>query len=193
MIAAAGLMILGAATISNYTLDYLGTYAQDTLHMATTSAFGAVIMLGLCGVIGDLSAGWLADRYGRKRVLVLPWLGLLLLALPAFQLLNAWRTPAALLIATAVLTLLHIFASTPALILFIEALPARIRAGAIGIIYARRDRRVRRYHAARRQGADRLDREPARAGLVHDGGDPRRPDRRAVDPRAAPRPGRCPS
>jgi predicted MFS family arabinose efflux permease len=136
VIAAAGLMIIGAATISNYTLDYLGTYAQDTLHMATTSAFGAVIMLGLCGVIGDLSAGWLADRYGRKRVLVLPWLALLLLVLPAFQLLNALRTPAALLIATAVLTLLHIFASTPALILFIEALPARVRAGAIGIIYA---------------------------------------------------------
>ena len=136
VIAAAGLMIIGAATISNYTLDYLGTYAQDTLHMATTSAFGAVIMLGLCGVIGDLSAGWLADRYGRKRVLVLPWLALLLLVLPAFQLLNAWRTPAALLIATAVLTLLHIFASTPALILFIEALPTRIRAGALGIVYA---------------------------------------------------------
>jgi MHS family citrate/tricarballylate:H+ symporter-like MFS transporter len=136
VIAAAGLMIVGAGTISNYTLDYLGTYAQDTLHMATTSAFGAVIMLGLFGVIGDLSAGWLADRYGRKRVLILPWLALLVLVVPTFQLLSALRTPAALLIATAVLTLLHIFASTPALILFIEALPARIRAGATGIVYA---------------------------------------------------------
>ncbi|MBV9881941.1 MAG: MFS transporter [Sphingomonadaceae bacterium] len=136
VIAAAGLMIIGAATISNYTLDYLATYAQDTLHMPTTSAFGAVIMLGLFGVIGDLSAGWLADRYGRKRVLVLPWLALLLLVLPAFQLLSALRTPAALLGATAALTLLHIFGSTPALILFIEALPARIRAGALGIVYA---------------------------------------------------------
>jgi MHS family citrate/tricarballylate:H+ symporter-like MFS transporter len=136
IIAAAGLMIIGAATISNYTLDYLATYAQDTLHMTTTSAFGAVIMLGLFGVIGDLSAGWLADRYGRKRVLLLPWLALLLLVLPAFQLLSALRTPVALLGATAALTLLHIFGSTPALILFIEALPARIRAGALGIVYA---------------------------------------------------------
>jgi MHS family citrate/tricarballylate:H+ symporter-like MFS transporter len=136
IVAVAGLMILGAATISNYALDYLGTYAQDTLHMATTSAFGAVIVLGLGGVAGDLASGWLADRYGRKRVLVLPWIGLILLVLPAFRLLSELRTPAALLITTALLTLLHIFGSTPALLLFVEALPARIRAGAMGIIYA---------------------------------------------------------
>jgi MHS family citrate/tricarballylate:H+ symporter-like MFS transporter len=136
IVAAAGLVILGAATISNYTLDYLATYAQDTLHMATTSAFGAVIVLGLCGVVGDLTSGWLADRYGRKRVLVLPWLALMVLVIPAFRLLSELRTPVALLAATALLTLLHIFGSTPALLLFIEALPARIRAGAMGIIYA---------------------------------------------------------
>jgi len=136
IVAAAGLMIIGAATISNYTLDYIATYAQDTLHMATTSAFAAVIIFGLCGVVGDLASGWLADRFGRKRVLVLPWLALFVLVVPTFQWLSALRTPAALLIATALLTLLHIFGSTPALLLFIEALPARIRAGALGIVYA---------------------------------------------------------
>ena len=136
IVAAAGLMIIGAATISNYTLDYIGTYAQDTLHMATTSAFAAVIIFGLCGVAGDLASGWLADRFGRKRVLVLPWLALFVLVVPTFQWLSALRTPGALLAATALLTLLHIFGSTPALLLFIEALPARIRAGALGIVYA---------------------------------------------------------
>jgi MFS family permease len=95
-----------------------------------------VIVLGFCGVVGDLTAGWLADRYGRKRVLILPWLALILLVIPAFRLLSQLRTPAALLAATALLTLLHIFGSTPALLLFIEALPARIRAGALGIVYA---------------------------------------------------------
>ena len=37
--AGAGMLILGAGTISNYTLDYLTTYAQDTLHMAVTVGF----------------------------------------------------------------------------------------------------------------------------------------------------------
>jgi hypothetical protein len=35
-----------------------------------------------------------------------------------------------------VLTLLHILGSTPAVLLFVQALPARVRAGATGIVYA---------------------------------------------------------
>ena len=77
IVAAAGMLILGAATISNYTLSYLTTYAQDTLRMAVPAAFGATVVLGLVSVAGDLASGWLADRYGRKRVLVLPWLALI--------------------------------------------------------------------------------------------------------------------
>src|SRR3954470_3344910 len=136
IVAAAGMLVLGAATISNYTLSYLTTYAQDSLHMAVPAAFGATVVLGLVSVAGDLASGWLADRYGRKRVLVLPWLLLIAAAVPTFTFLSLVRTPAALLGTTAVLTLFHILGSTPALLLFIEALPARIRAGALGIIYA---------------------------------------------------------
>jgi MFS transporter, MHS family, citrate/tricarballylate:H+ symporter len=136
IVAGAGMLVLGAATISNYTLSYLTTYAQDTLHMAVPAAFGATVVLGLISVVADLASGWLADRYGRKRVLILPWLLLIAAAVPAFTFLSAMRTPTALLGATAVLTTFHILGSTPALLLFIEALPARIRAGALGIIYA---------------------------------------------------------
>ena len=49
------MLILGAGTISNYTLDYLTTYAQDTLHMAVRSAFGATVMLGLVSALSDLA------------------------------------------------------------------------------------------------------------------------------------------
>lgn len=136
VVATGGMLILGAGTISNYTLGYLTTYAQVTLNMAVTTAFGATVMLGLTGVVGGLAAGWLSDRFGRKRVLAAPWLALIALALPAFFLLSALRTPAALLGATTLLSLLHIFGSTAAMLLFIEALPARIRAGALGLIYA---------------------------------------------------------
>ena len=136
VIALAGMLMLGAATISNYTLSYLTTYAQTTLHMAVSTAFGATVVLGLVGVLGDLAGGWLADRYGCKRVLLGPWLLLLVLAVPAFLAMSAWRTPEALFGATAVLTLVHILGSTPAVLLFMQALPARIRAGGIGIVYA---------------------------------------------------------
>jgi MFS family permease len=134
--AGAGMLILGAGTISNYTLDYLTTYAQDTLHMAVRSAFGATIILGLVSVASDLGTGQLVDRFGPKRVLVGPWIMLILLAVPTFYVLNALRSPSALFGATALLTVLHIFGSSAAILLFILALPARVRAGSLSLTYA---------------------------------------------------------
>jgi MFS family permease len=136
LVASAGMLILGAGTISNYTLDYLTTYAQATLHMPVPAAFAAAVVIGLVSVVCDLGGGWLCDRFGPKRVLLVPWLLLMVLAVPVFSFLNATRTAEALLGATIVLTTLHILGSTPALILFVQALPARIRAGALGFVYA---------------------------------------------------------
>jgi len=136
LLAGAGLLIIAGATISNYTLDYLTTYAQSTLHMAVPTAFAATVILGLIGVLGDLTGGLLSDRFGPKRVLVLPWLLLIACIVPVFGILNERRTPTALLASTAVLTVFHILGSSPATIHFAEALPARVRAGGIGIVYA---------------------------------------------------------
>ena len=135
-IATAGLFVIAGATISNYTLEYLTTYAQATLHMAVPTAFGATVVLGSIGVVGDLTGGWLADRFGPKRVLVVPWLVLIALVIPVFHFLDQSRTAAALLGSTAALTLFHILGSTPAVLLFVQALPARVRAGATGVVYA---------------------------------------------------------
>jgi MHS family citrate/tricarballylate:H+ symporter-like MFS transporter len=132
----AGLFVIAGATISNYTLDYLTTYAQSTLHMPVPTAFAATIVLGVVGVVGDLAGGLLADRFGPKRVLLVPWLLLIVLVIPVFQLLNEYRTATALLVATALLTTFHILGSSPAVLLFVQALPARVRAGATGIVYA---------------------------------------------------------
>jgi MFS transporter, MHS family, citrate/tricarballylate:H+ symporter len=136
LVAAAGLLIIAGATISNYTLDYLTTYAQGTLHMAVPTAFAATVILGLVGVAGDLTGGWLSDRFGPKRVLALPWLLLIASAVAVFHILNETRTANALLASTAILTLFHILGSSPATIHFVQALPARARAGSIGIVYA---------------------------------------------------------
>jgi MHS family citrate/tricarballylate:H+ symporter-like MFS transporter len=136
LLAGAGLLIIAGATISNYTLDYLTTYAQATLHVAVPTAFAATIVLGVVGVVGDLTGGLLSDRFGPKRVLVLPWLILIASAIPVFYILNQLRTASALLISTAVLTVFHIMGSSPATIHFGQSLPARARAGTIGIVYA---------------------------------------------------------
>ena len=100
------------------------------------SAFGATLVLGLVSTVCDLATGRLVDTYGPKRVLMLPWLGLILLAVPTFYVLDAIRSTSALFGATALLTLLHIFGSSAAILLFIQALPARVRAGSLSLVYA---------------------------------------------------------
>ena len=136
LLSVAGLFIIAGATTSNYTLDYLTTYAQAMLRMPVPTAFAATVVLGVIGVVGDLCGGLLADRFGPKRVLILPWLLLITLIVPVFHFLNETRTANALLGSTAVLTVFHILGSSPATIHFAQALPARVRAGAIGIVYA---------------------------------------------------------
>jgi MFS family permease len=136
LIAGAGLLIIAGATISNYTLDYLTTYAQATLRMPVPTAFAATVVLGVIGVAGDLTGGWLADKFGPKRVLVGPWLILILAVMPVFHVLNKLRSASALLASTAVLTTFHILGSSPAVLLFVQALPAKVRAGATGLVYA---------------------------------------------------------
>ena len=136
LVSAAGLFVIAGGTISNYTLDYLTTYAQATLHMPVPTAFAATVVLGVIGVVGDLTGGLLADRFGPKRVLVLPWALLIVAVVPVFYVLNELRTASALLGATTVLTLFHILGSSPAVLLFVQARPARVRAGATGTVYA---------------------------------------------------------
>src|SRR5579859_2016708 len=65
-----GLFILAGGTIATYTLNYLTTYASHTLGMPSKIAFGATTICGLCGVVFTLVGGHLADRLGRKPVML---------------------------------------------------------------------------------------------------------------------------
>ena len=73
VIAIAGLLLLGGATIGTYTVDYITTFAQRTLHFDASTAFGATLLLGLSMTGFNLASGWLADRYGRKPVAITAW------------------------------------------------------------------------------------------------------------------------
>ena len=53
-----GLCMLAAATIANYVLVYLGTWATTTLGIVQRSAFASVMLVGLGGVVCDPLSGW---------------------------------------------------------------------------------------------------------------------------------------
>lgn len=131
-----GLVLLSTATTVNYLLEYMTTYANVTLGMSSKIAFGATAVIGLSGVICDSLGGWLSDRFGRRPIMIVPWLFLAVAVFPCFWMLERLRTAAALYSACAVLACISTLSSATIIVAITESLPRRVRSGGIAIIYA---------------------------------------------------------
>jgi MFS family permease len=131
-----GLMVVGAGTIAGYGLTYLATYAQDTLKLGARLAFVTTIAQGLGYLCGAYSGGWLGDRIGHRRTLLISFALLLVLMLPAFVLINRWPFAATLFSVTFVLSIIHITAIVCLSAFLIESLAPAVRSGTYAITYA---------------------------------------------------------
>jgi MFS transporter, MHS family, citrate/tricarballylate:H+ symporter len=131
-----GLMMLSAATTNNYILEYMTTYASANLGMASNVAFGATAVIGASGLVCDSLGGWLSDRFGRKPVMIAPWLLVAIAVIPAFWLLERLRTGSALYAVCGVLTGIQTLSSATIIVAITESLPQRVRSGSIALIYA---------------------------------------------------------
>ncbi len=135
-VAIIALMLLASATIGTYISSYMTTYAISTLGMHANVAFAATVVVGLCGVTFNLVSGALSDRIGRKPMMIIPGILLLVSILPAFYVISHYRTTPTLLGATAVLASLLELSSCPTIVWLTESLPAAIRSGGVAIVYA---------------------------------------------------------
>jgi MFS family permease len=134
--AAAGLAVLASATTTSYLLSYMTTYANSTLGMSSKISFGATAIVGLSGVICDPLGGWLSDKFGRKPIMIVPWLCLAVAVFPCFTLLEHERSAFALYAACGILACASTLSASASLISVTESLPHRVRSGALAIIYA---------------------------------------------------------
>jgi MFS family permease len=130
------LLILASGTISSYVTQYMTTYAQNTLHVGTTLAFTTSLVSNGIGIVAALLGGWLADRYGRKPVMVWPQLVALVLTYPTFLWIVHAPGALSLLFGFGVLTLIGSLPFTAFYATFTEALPQNIRGGVFATIYA---------------------------------------------------------
>lgn len=135
-IALLGFLLLAFGTIGNYTVDYMATYAQTTLRMSSSAAFGATTVIGIVSIVTCPLAGMLSDRFRRRPVILAGSLGLFLLTLPCYALLTRLPLAPPLFAVTALLSMAQSMSATPALAAVTEALPPRIRASGVAIIYA---------------------------------------------------------
>lgn len=135
-IAVAALVTIASATVINYVLTYLSTFAQTDLGMAPGKAFGATVAVGVGGTIAAVAGGVLSDRYGRRPLMLVPMVLTVLLIMPTFWLLRAYPSALALYAAAFVLRSVSALAGTSAFVAVSEAFPSRVRSTAIGLTYS---------------------------------------------------------
>jgi MFS transporter, MHS family, citrate/tricarballylate:H+ symporter len=129
-------MILASGTIATYVTQYMTTYAQNTLHVAPPLAFAVTLVSNALGIAGALLGGWLADRYGRKPVMIWPQIITLILIYPTFLWIVQSPGPLSLLGGFGFLSLVGSLPFTAFYATFVEGLPQEIRGGVFATVYA---------------------------------------------------------
>ncbi|MFP4895523.1 MFS transporter [Paraburkholderia sp. EG304] len=131
-----GVLTTIGGTAANYiVLFYLSTYAIRILHLPMATALWAAWTGAVVTVICSPFAGALSDRVGRKRVLWVSRVLLILAVYPAFMTINASPTVPVLLAAVAGLALLVTFTAVPNIVMLPELFPRAIRATGMSIVY----------------------------------------------------------
>jgi MFS family permease len=131
-----GLVMLSAATVCIVVMNYMTTFAIHTLGLQANVSFLATVTLGTCGIVCDPIGGWLSDRFGRKPVMIGPWVLLLLIAVPCFSYLVQHSSRPSLLVCTAVLNIPICIATASVLVSVAESVPKRSRSAMIATLYA---------------------------------------------------------
>ncbi len=131
-----GLAVLGSGTIGTYVFNYLTTFAQSTLHMASGVAFLGEALGNMAGVAAVLLGGWLSDRIGRRPVMIFPNLAYLILILPVFFWIVEARSGTALIVGATALGFIGALGTGAFYAALAESLPKRIRGSAFAIVYA---------------------------------------------------------
>jgi MFS family permease len=130
------LLVLAAGTISTYVLNYMTTFAQQTLQMKPAEALAASVIGNVVGVGGALYGGWLSDRVGRRPVMIWPAVANLVMLIPIFLWITESRTVVALAVGTAITSLTGALAGGAFYTAVAESLPKRIRGSAFATVYA---------------------------------------------------------
>ncbi len=125
-----------ASTVATYVGINMATYANVTLGLSLTISTGATLALGVASVVFSLAGGWLADRVGRRYVMLVPRGLLALVAVPAFAWVVHAPSATSVLGVTIAISALAAFAGAGSIVGIPEALPRAVRSAGLAISYA---------------------------------------------------------
>jgi len=135
-VALLGFGMLASGTVIGYVLDYLTTYAADTLGMSAQLAFAATMVSAFTMMCCDPLGGWLSDRMGRRPVMIVSTALLAGCTYPAFLAIVHFHSPGALYGGCVLLGVFTGLNQGPVVAALAESLPRRVRAGTLSLVYA---------------------------------------------------------
>ena len=130
------LLVIMAATVSFYIGANMPTYAQSSLKFSKTASDGVTLALGFASLGFTLLGGWLADRYGRRPIMVIPRVAIVLVAVPAFWIAVHQPHPVTIYAVVVLLSALSSISTAAIIVAVPEALPRNVRSAGLSITYA---------------------------------------------------------
>ncbi|WP_011296099.1 MFS transporter [Cupriavidus necator] len=129
------LLMTGLAAAVHLIAYYLPNYASFQLNIPRGDAVWAGFVAAAMMVVFGPIAGWMTDRIGRRKMVWWTRIALLVMAYPAFALLNAFPSLPCLLVVVACLAIPMGMTSPATLVLVSEVLPQRLRATGMAVTY----------------------------------------------------------
>jgi MFS family permease len=129
-------LVIAASTVSNSIGTNMPVYARSTLGLTEKVSNAVPIALGLASVFFPLFGGWLADRVGRRPVMVWPRALIVVSAVPIFYGLEHHATAAAVYGVTFLMSALSSINAAAIIVGIPESLPSNVRSAGLSIVYA---------------------------------------------------------
>ncbi len=133
----AGVVTTIGGTAANYiVLFYVATYAIKILGLPMSVGMSAALVAALVTAVCSPFAGSLSDRVGRKWVMGVSRVLLILVIYPAFIAIHAWPTVPTVLSVVAGLAVLVAFTAVPNIVLLPELFPRHLRVTGMSVVYS---------------------------------------------------------
>ena len=129
-------LVIAASTVSNAIGTNMPVYAQATLGLSEGVSTAVPIALGLASIVFPLLGGWLADRVGRRPIMIWPRAAILLAAVPAFAWVVAAPSALSVYAVTFLLSALSSINAAAVIVAIPESLPRPVRSAGLSIVYA---------------------------------------------------------
>lgn len=128
----AGIVIIWA--VCSQTINYMPTYTQHELGMDNSTAFFGLFVVGVISLFSPL-VGRLADKVGRRPIMIVAAAGMMIVPYPAFHLLTSHPVFEIFIAVQLLLVILLTFYSAPASAALAELFTTDVRSTGIALSY----------------------------------------------------------